>query len=117
MYIEDTNGFIRFKQVGSLSNAEVTRVAGQIARRIEKVMLRRGFAADAFEAEQSNQPFLAELYGAAVTGRVLSGRRAGQKAVRVGDLENDHGNENVSSPRCANVEGVVLTRKHNDTST
>ena len=71
-------------------------------------MLRRGLESYALEAEQSNQPFLAELYGASVTGRVISGCRAGQKAVRVGDPENDHVLQDTASPRCVNVEGVVL---------
>ena len=114
MYIEDADGFIRFKKVGSPSNAEVSRVAGQIVRRIEKLMSRRGLEPDTLEMEQNSWLFLAELYGASVTGRVLSGRRAGQKAVRVGELENEHGNENVSSPRCVNVEVVGL---HANTAT
>ena len=48
-----------------------------------------------------------ELYGAAVSGRVLSGPRAGQKAARMGDLESDHVQERPS-PRCVNVNGVGL---------
>jgi len=51
VYVEDTDGFIRFKQVGLPSNAEVTRVAGQIARRIEK--LTRIFIGFRHEAAQA----------------------------------------------------------------
>ena len=32
VYIEDTNGFIRFKQVDAPSDAEVARIAGRIVR-------------------------------------------------------------------------------------
>ena len=105
VYAEDDAGFLRFHQVGPPSNKEVKLVAGRIARRIEKLMSRRGLTPD---GEQPVQPFLAELYGTAVAGRVLTGRRAGQQTVRIGDLENGHGSENTSTPRCANVQGVGL---------
>ena len=105
VYAEDDAGFLRFHQVGPPSNKEVKLVAGRIARRIEKLMSRRGLTPD---GEQPVQPFLAELYGAAVAGRVLTGRRAGQQTVRIGDLENGHGSGDISTPRCANVQGVGL---------
>ena len=105
VYAEDDAGFLRFHQVGPPSNKEVKLVAGRIARRVEKLISRRGLVP---EEEQPVQPFLAELYGAAVAGRVLTGRRAGQQAVRVGDLENGHGSGDISTPRCANVQGVGL---------
>ena len=44
-----------------------------------------------------------ELYGAVVSGRVLSGRRSGRQAVRV--VESGHSYEEKSSPRCVNVNG------------
>jgi hypothetical protein len=105
VYAEDSDGFIYFHRVGPPADAEVARLAGRISRRIEKLMTKRGHAPD---AEQNIQPFLAELYGASVSGRVLSGPRAGQQVVRMGDLENDHGGKEISSPRCANVNGVGL---------
>jgi hypothetical protein len=105
VYAEDEDGIIRFHRVGPPSDAEVARVAGRIARRVEKLMLRRGIEPD---AEGNIQPFLAKLYSAAAAGRALSGKRAGQQAVRVGDLENMHDHKDASSPRCANVNGVGL---------
>ena len=83
VYAEDGDGFIRFHAVAPPSDAEVGRVAGHIARRVEKLMLRQGITSG---EEHNDQPFLTELYGAAVAGRVLSGARAGQKTVRVGSL-------------------------------
>jgi hypothetical protein len=108
VYSEDDDGFIRFHTVGSPTDKEVKRVAGHIARRIEKLMRRQCPKSDDLETEQSIQPFFSELYGAAVMGRALSGPRAGQQAVRLVGLENEHGNEETSSPRCVNVNGVGL---------
>jgi len=105
VYAEDGDGFVRFHQVGQPSDAEVGRVAGRIARRVEKLISRRGLLPD---AEQSVQPFLAELYGATVAGRVLSGSRAGKQLVHVGDLENGHCGKETSAPRCVNINGVGL---------
>jgi len=107
MYAEDDAGFLRFHNVGSPSDKEVLRVAGHISRRVEKLILRQGLLFGASDTEQNDQPFLMELYGAAVGGRVLSGPRAGQKAVRMGNFESDHGQE-TPSPRCVNVNGVGL---------
>jgi len=57
-------------------------------------MTRKDFTPSELETKQNDQPFLAELYDAAVSGRVLSGQRAGQQAVHVGDLENYRGDRN-----------------------
>ena len=77
--------------------------------RVEKLMSRQGLmSATAVEAERNNQPFLAELYGASVSGRVLSGARAGQQTTRMGDIESGHGYEETPSPRCVNVNGIGL---------
>ena len=84
------------------------RIAGHIARRVEKLIARKDFMPGEWETKQSAQPFLAELYAASVSGRVLSGQRAGQQVVRVGNLENRHSHGETSSPRCVNVNGVGL---------
>jgi len=84
------------------------RVAGHISRRVEKLMSRKDFMPDEFETKQNDQPFLAELYAASVSWRVLSGQRAGQQVVRVGDLENSHSHGETSSPLCINVNGIGL---------
>ena len=86
----------------------VRKVAKHISRRVEKLMLRQGLLSDAVENAQNDQPFLAELYKAAVSGRVLSGPRSSQQATRVGNLDNDHGREEKSSACCVNVDGVGL---------
>ena len=89
-------------------NLEVRHVAVYISRRIEKLMQRQGLLSDAEEKLQNDQPFLAELYKAVVSGRVLSGPHSGQQAIHVGDFNSDHGWEEKSFPRCVNVDGVGL---------
>ena len=76
-------------------------------RHFENLLSRKDFMPGDLETKQNDQPFLTELYAAAVSGRVLSGLRAGQQTARVGDLEN-HGNGETSSPLCVNVNGVGL---------
>ena len=105
VYAEDDGGFIRFHVVGPPSDTEVLRLAERIAHRVEKLILREGLNID---AKHNEQPFLAELYGATVNGRILSGPLAGRQTVRVGDLENGHGHNGNTSPRCVNVNGVGL---------
>ena len=68
VYAEDSDGFIRFHAVAPPSDAEVGRVAGHIARRVEKLMLRRGTMSG---EEHNDQPFLTELYGV----NTVQGRR------------------------------------------
>jgi len=106
VYTEDNAGFLRFHTVGSPSDKEVERVAAHISRRVEKLILRKGLMSGASETEQDGLPFLSELYGAAVGGRVLSGPRAGRQTVRV--VESGHGHEEKSSPCCVNVNGAGL---------
>ena len=105
VYAEDDDGFIRFHVVGPPSDTEVLRLADRIAHRVKKLILREGLNID---AKHDEQPFLAELYGAAVKGRILSGPFAGRQIVHVGDLENGHGRDVKTSPRCVNVNGVGL---------
>jgi hypothetical protein len=64
-------------------------VTQHIARRFERPMKRLGFAVPGNSAEvdsfQNTEPLLAELYGASTTGRIATGRRAGQKVAKAGD--------------------------------
>ena len=55
-----------------------------------------------------DEPLLAELYGASISGRTISGSRAGRCTVRVVD-ESDLGNIAVTSGRCcASIEGFSI---------
>jgi hypothetical protein len=110
VYAEDANGIISFHPVSPPSDKEVARVAERIARRIEKLMIRRGLApqCDSSEADafRDSQPLLAELYGASTSGRIATGPRAGHRIAKVGDEVDLEEWNVVSSPCCASVSDV-----------
>ena len=109
VYAEDEKGNLIFHPVPPPSDEEVGRVAARIARRIERLMIRRGLApqcnSSEGEAIENTQPLLAELYGASSSGRIATGPRAGRRVVRVGD-NVDLEELDVPAPRCASVSGV-----------
>jgi hypothetical protein len=71
------------------SDAEVARVADRVHRRVERLLERRGLGPQAdpelADTLQRDQPLLAELYGASISGRVATGPRAGRRVMKVGD--------------------------------
>ncbi len=102
----------RFHPLPPPDDAEVARVTARVARRIVKLLERRGFdgQGDPYEVDPlfRDEPLLAALYGASVRGRIATGRRAGQRVTRLGDhidVENlvIHG-----GPRCASVAGISV---------
>jgi hypothetical protein len=106
------DGTVRFQPLPPPNDAEVCRVTALVARRIARLLERRGLGpwAGPEEAEESphGEPLLGALYGASVQGRIATGRRAGQRVTRLGDrieveeLAVPHG------PRCAAVAGVSV---------
>ena len=112
MYIDNSKGEPVFRPVGPPSDAEVARVAGRVHRRVMGLMELRGLGrrADPDEADslRLDEPLLAELYSASITGRVATGPRAGKRIVRAGD-EVDSENAAMKSGRCcASVEGFSV---------
>jgi hypothetical protein len=87
-------------------------VARQIARRIARLLQRRGLhpEADPGDADPlpGEQPLLASLYAALVSGRVATGRRAGRRTLRVGDRIDPEALPALEGKRCARVDGVSL---------
>jgi hypothetical protein len=112
IYIDDCIGKLAFRRVGPPTDAEVARVAGRVHRRVARFMQQRGIGprVDPEEADtlRRDDPLLADLYGASITGRVATGPRAGRRIVRVGDgLASE--NATVTSGRCcASVEGFSV---------
>jgi hypothetical protein len=112
IYIENSNGELAFRRVGPPSDAEVARVADRVHRCVVRLMEQRGLGrqADPEEADmlRRDEPLLAELYSASITGRVATGPRAGKRIVRVGD-EMDTEDAAIKSGRCcAMVEGFSI---------
>jgi hypothetical protein len=110
IYVADDQGRITFRPVTPPSDAEVERVAGRIRRSVGKLLERRGLAPAHAEPDmlQRNQPLLAELYGASVSGRVATGRRAGRQVTKVGDEIDLEDMAVAPSRRCAAVGGFSL---------
>jgi hypothetical protein len=111
-YVMDGKGEPVFRPVSPPSDKEVARVAEHVHLRVARLMEKRGLGpqADPDEANalRRDQPLLAELYGASVSGRVATGPRAGMRIARVGD-EVDPGDGTLpSGPCCGAVAGFSV---------
>ena len=112
VYYEDTNNRICFQRLPPPADAEVARVVACIAKKIHRLLERRGLGpkADPEEADllPREQPLLAELYSASVQGRIAAGPEAGKrlKGVRF-EFEMERGGEKTVRG-CASLSGFSL---------
>jgi hypothetical protein len=112
IYVEDGSGEPVFRRVPPPSDVEVARVADRVHRRVVRLLQRRGLGPQADPAEANtlwrNEPLLAELYSASVSGRIATGPRAGRGIVRVGDGQ-DMGDTTLPAGKfCAAVGGFSV---------
>jgi len=102
---------LRFRPLPPPDDAEVERVAARVARNLARLLERRGLGGegglDDLDGFSEDQPLLAQLYGAAIQGRVATGRRAGQPLLRLGD-QVDVEDLPAQAARCARVAGLSL---------
>ena len=112
IYAVDDKGELAFRRVPPPSDAEVARVADRIHRRVARLMERRGLGPQADPAVadtlRDDQPLLAELYNASVSGRVATGPCAGRYVARVGDGVDLEGAVMPSGRCCAAVAGFSV---------
>ena len=110
VYASEQGGALRFHPLPPPDDAEVARVVSQVAKRIARLLERRGLASDPSEADPltEDQPLLAQLYGASVAGRIATGPRAGRRVLRVGDCIDPENLPALEGPRCASASGVSL---------
>ncbi len=112
VYAREIPGAFRFHPLPPPEDREVARLAGAIARRVVRLLERRGLAgADGRAGEdllQRDEPLLAALAAASVAGRVATGRRAGQLIMRMGDRTDAEDLPKLAGERCASVGGVSL---------
>jgi hypothetical protein len=112
VYAPGPDGALRFHPLAPPDNGEVERVVGQVAQRIARLLKRRGLSpeSDPTEADPlaEEEPLLAQLYGASVAGRIATGRRAGQRVLRVGDCIDPDELPVLEGERCASASGVSL---------
>jgi len=112
VYAADEFRRIRFYRLPPPDDAEVARVTARIARRIVRLLERRGLGlhGDPEEADplQREQPLLAELYAASVHGGIADGQRAGHRVLTLGDPIDPEIPAVTRGPRCASVSGFSV---------
>jgi hypothetical protein len=88
----------------------VERVARQTARRLARLLERRGLSDDTTDDDTlaMEEPLLASLYAASVTSRVATGSRSGQRVLRMGDRIDAEDLPELQGERCASVGGVSV---------
>jgi hypothetical protein len=101
VYARTPEGRLRFHVLPPPEDAEVVRVATQVARRIQRLLERRGLA-DGADPDRlaEEEPLLAALYAASAGGRVATGERAGQRVRRLGDRIDVDDLEVLEGARC-----------------
>ncbi len=112
VYVAHEKRPVRFHPLPPPDDAEVARVTALVARRIVRLLERRGLGprADPEEADPlpHDEPLLAALYAASVHGRIATGPRAGKRVMRLGDRIDVEDMPVVLGPRCSGVAGVSV---------
>jgi hypothetical protein len=112
VYARSESGAPRFHPLAPPDDAEVARIVRRIARRLARLLERRGLGRnadpDAADPLPRDQPLLAALYAASVSGRIATGPRTGRRVLRVGDLIDVEDLPVLSGPRCASASGLSL---------
>jgi hypothetical protein len=112
VYAADATGALRFHPLPAPSDNEVERVTAQVARRLARLLERRGLgpSADPGEADSlpGQEPLLAAIYAASVHGRIATGPRAGKRVVCLGDRIEPEALPFSTGERCASVGGVSV---------
>jgi hypothetical protein len=112
VYREGGDGRLRFQRLPPPTDAEVERITERIARRVIRLLERRGLGPDADPGEADplsrDQPLLAELYAASVQGRIATGPQSGNYVATLG-FQAESGKKGTNpAPRCAHVSGFSL---------
>ncbi len=112
VYAADDDGNPRFHAVPAPGGHEIARLAGSLAERIPKWLIGRGLGPDTDPEEADplsrDQPWLAGLYAASISGRTAFGPNPGRRVTRVGDQVDPESMTALASPRCASVNGFSL---------
>ena len=112
VYVVTEGGQVASRPVPPPSDAEVARVTERIHCRIARLLERRGLGPQANLEDTytllHNQPLLAELYSASISGCIASGPRAGRRVTKVGEAIDLEGLALPAGPRCAVISGFSV---------
>jgi hypothetical protein len=102
----------RFTPLPPPSDEEVTRITATIARRVERLLVKKGLLAEHAATDpdplETDESLLPQLYSASVQGCIAGGPHAGQRGLRLGDRIDTDGVKAITGPRCASVQGFSL---------
>jgi hypothetical protein len=106
VFLETVDGGVEWHTLSAPSSEEVAEIALDVCQRVSRILQARGISLsaedeDAFAAEQ---PLLAACCAASVQGFIATGRRAGQRMMRMGVAVADHGESRLErSPHGFNL--------------
>jgi hypothetical protein len=108
----ENTGTPTFHALPAPDDQEIARVTAAVAKRIVRLLTRRGLLAEAGQLApdplQCDEPLLAACASASLRGRIATGPRAGQPVMRLGDRIEVEDVESVPGKRCASVQGFSL---------
>ena len=112
VYAADDDDHPQFQPSLAPEDKEIAQLTALLAERIPALLRRRGLGPETDPEESDSlrrdEPCLAGLYAASVTGRVAFGPNAGQRVTRTGDQIDPESLDALASPRCASVSGFSL---------
>ena len=112
VYAIDDQGRLTFRRAAPPSDADVARLAECVCRRVARLVERRGFGpqsgSDDSDILPQNQPLLAELYSASVSGRLAVGPRAGTRVAKAGDAVEVEDLPVPNGRCCATISGFSI---------
>ena len=112
VYAADDDGNPQFQALLAPGDQEIAQLTASLAEHIPKLLQRRGLGPDSDPEESDplwrDQPWLAGLYAASVSGKTAFGPNAGRRVTRIGDQIDPESMDALTSPRCANVAGFSL---------
>jgi hypothetical protein len=112
IYAADDDGAPQFQVLLAPDDEEIRQLAASLAERIPKLLERRGLGPETPPEDADplsrDQPGLASLYAASVSGQIAFGPNAGRRVTRTGDQIDPDSLDALASPRCASVSGFSL---------
>jgi hypothetical protein len=105
-------GTPRFSALSPPSDEEIARVTASVAKRVVRLLLRRGLLEQdgppLVDPLQEEEPLLAACAQASVQHRIATGLRAGKHVMRLGDRIEIEDVESRVGEQCASVQGFSL---------